>query len=291
LTLETETPINPVAGSESEVADGPDRTRALLPVVLMAMAGWLILLGVPLLGRTAGERPAITTILGVGLGMSICMTATVYWSVVREMRHRNRVFLYTFAFNGLLVIIKFVASPTAVYDASALHLTVFDPFQFGGLPVTVLALVIFGAYSVAGLVIYLIFRARVRNAIDRALGTVAAKPHRHRLLVMGLIALAIIATGAAGGFIIVLIPVWSYISILGGTATGVSTAILLVGVLTFASRAFSSVAEEAIALRDLSVLTTFFWLALALLAVYHLLWIVYMLLLVSLFPLKFVAPK
>jgi hypothetical protein len=257
----------------------------------MAMAGWLILLGVPLLGRTAGERPAITTILGVGLGISICMTATVYWSVVREMRHRNRVFLYTFAFNGLLVIIKFVASPTAVYDASALHLTVVDPFQFGGLSVTVLAVLIFGAYSLAGLVIYLICRARVRKAIDRALGTVVATPRRHRLLVMGLIALAIIATGAAGGFIIVLIPVWSYISILGGTATGVSTAILLVGVLTFASRAFSSVAEEAIALRDLSVLTTFFWLALALLAVYHLLWIVYMLLLVSLFPLKFVAPK
>jgi hypothetical protein len=70
------------------------------------------------------------------------------------------------------------------------------------------------------------------------------------------------------------------------SGTGVLAAVLLAAAITAAAGAFRLASERAVLIRDASALTTLFWLGLALLAVYHVLWVVYILTLVALWPVK-----
>jgi hypothetical protein len=55
--------------------------------------------------------------------------------------------------------------------------------------------------------------------------------------------------------------------------------------------AFRSAAERAQILGDAAVFVSFFWVGLAFLALYHALWVVYILVLTSIWPLKVVSAK
>ena len=71
---------------------------------------------------------------------------------------------------------------------------------------------------------------------------------------------------------------------------------LLVGVtlasaVAFAILAFNSAAERSRALGDATLVVSLFWVGLAFLALYQALWVVYVLILTSIWPLKTVTPK
>jgi hypothetical protein len=54
---------------------------------------------------------------------------------------------------------------------------------------------------------------------------------------------------------------------------------------------FRSVSEGRRAVVDASVLLNLFWVGLAFLGLYHVLWVVYLLVLTSIWPLKVIVPK
>jgi hypothetical protein len=64
----------------------------------------------------------------------------------------------------------------------------------------------------------------------------------------------------------------------------------LVLAVYFATKAFQTAKEQALALRDISVLVSFFWIGAAFLFIYHALWAVYFLIITTLWPFRIVIP-
>ena len=76
-------------------------------------------------------------------------------------------------------------------------------------------------------------------------------------------------------------------------SSGVALAIVIVlaAASVLAGMAFKSVAERAEMYGNAAVLVSFFWLGLYFLVLFHVLWVIYVLVLFSLWPLKVVVPK
>jgi cobalamin synthase len=66
-------------------------------------------------------------------------------------------------------------------------------------------------------------------------------------------------------------------------------ALLLASVLAYKS--FDEVEKRAVRLGDATLLASFFWLGLALIVLYHVMWVVFLLTLVSIWPLRTYTPK
>ncbi len=67
--------------------------------------------------------------------------------------------------------------------------------------------------------------------------------------------------------------------------------VALAGAVVLARLALTSTAERARAVGDATLLASVFWVGVAYLALYHALWVVYVLVLTSLWPLKVVTSK
>jgi len=62
--------------------------------------------------------------------------------------------------------------------------------------------------------------------------------------------------------------------------------VALVGAIILCSMAFREASEQSLMLRNISLLGTFAWTGLAFIAAYHILWLIFLLTLVSLWPLR-----
>jgi len=85
--------------------------------------------------------------------------------------------------------------------------------------------------------------------------------------------------------------VLEYFGYVFSTWVSLFMALALVGAIFFVTAAFKTAKEQALALRDVSVLVSFFWIGAAFLFIYHALWVVYLLILLTLWPLRVIAPK
>ena len=72
---------------------------------------------------------------------------------------------------------------------------------------------------------------------------------------------------------------------------GILIAVALIGAIVMCSVAFREATEQAVILRNVTVLSTFAWIGLAFIAAYHIVWLVFVLTLISLWPLKAVSAK
>lgn len=102
----------------------------------------------------------------------------------------------------------------------------------------------------------------------------------------------LVAIGALGVPVLLL----SSLSLIGyGLTLTVATGglAILVALLALATGAwsFGEAARTSVSVRDTAIVTAVAWLALSLLLVYHVVWVVFMSVLVSLWPLKTVAPS
>ena len=67
---------------------------------------------------------------------------------------------------------------------------------------------------------------------------------------------------------------------------------LALGLAAFlAYRTFEEVEKRAVRLGDATLLASFFWLGLALIVLYHVMWVVFLLTLVSIWPFRTYTPK
>lgn len=83
----------------------------------------------------------------------------------------------------------------------------------------------------------------------------------------------------------------AYLGYVFSSAAALVVAAVLAVAVTVAMTAFASTAARAKALGDASSLVALFVVARAFLALYHVLWVVYILVLTSVWPLKVVTPK
>ena len=275
-----------VTKPESTALPAPLSARASLT----ARTGWLVAAGAvavfaawafPRLDRILNPQapyPGVVSYLGVGLTV-LGVTALLLFVGLRALLPRGGVFLAAaFAYNAILVAIKFGLGPLSLYVADAggynsgfLFLT--EPLAYPG--VAAIAAVLYGG---AFFLLYLIYRSRLQRAIG--LGTGIGQ-HAGTLLVL-MFVLAVV-----GG--ITIVGLGGFLEYLGSVlffgVLAAAFAAALVFAIAFCSVAFQEATKQALLTRNVALIGTFAWIGLAFIAAYHVLWLVFVLTLISIWPL------
>lgn len=183
--------------------------------------------------------------------------------------------------NALVLAGKFVLVPYGFYQTTfvqgdlLMNVTSSDYFP-------VLGGALFVVYATALGVLY----AWQHNWVDRQLAGDARAPGRREGLVVALtIALALTPIVAIAGL-------W----LLGyglflATATGGVAVLLGLAAAVAGAATMARAGGDSVSVRSTAVITSAFWLVLSLLLVYHVVWVVFMTVLVGIWPLKVVAPS
>jgi MFS family permease len=262
-------------------------------LVLFGLAGSAVMVAVP--GLFAGPvRPEFTVFLVAGVA-AIVLTAGffgyIYWL---GMGFGGTVLVLAAGYNALIAAAKLGLTPAALYQANreqAFDAAFGDPnelwFYLGvGSGVLLLYLLVFG-------VMYSIFRRRFRR---RSLPSEPPPEHRgrwsNRTIVVGVVVLVAFAASFLWIMPVVYVglPTLSYF-VYVFTTFGAAIALALVLAAVLAYKAFDEVEKRAVRLGDATLLASFFWLGLALIMLYHVMWIVFFLTLVSIWPFRTYTPK
>jgi len=275
--------------------------------LLSILAIWLI----PKLDPST-EGPGSVTLLGVGLVTTFFTAGVLYFGVNSSLNLPKKLLLFAFLYNGLIIAVKFVLSPLSLYQANRINTFVLRSFADDRLfNLVIPTAIIFVLYFLVFSLFYVHFKVTVLDTIEPAeveKRTVSSETKERKFFVIwGLAALVgiLIFVGSVLFFtdlvttflLSMLLPILSavisfqYLYYIFSTVFGILIALALVGAIYFVRETFQSAAEQAIILRDVTVLASFFWVGVAFLFMYHALWVVYLLILTTLWPLRVVVAK
>lgn len=258
-------------------------------LVLFGLAGSAVMVAVP--GLFAGPvRPEFTVFLVAGMA-AIVLTAGFFGYIYRlGMGFGRTVLALAAGYNALIAAVKLGMAPAVLYQANreqAFDTALGDPndlwFYLGvGCGVLLLYLLVFG-------VMYLVFR---RRSLPSEPPPEQSGRWSNRTIVIGVVVL--VAFAASFLWIMPLLYVglptlYYLLYILTTFGAAIMLALLLAAVLAYKS--FDEVEKRAVRLGDATLLASFFWLGLALIVLYHVMWIVFLLTLVSIWPFRTYTPK
>lgn len=240
---------------------------------------------------TGGSQPPVGTLLAVGIVVGGATSAALYLGISRDMKLPARVAIFFVAYNALIVLVKFVLAPAGLYQSNR-ERWLSSIYGQDGIVVLSAALV---------LVMYLAVFWMLYLGARRSLGSRVTPSERRdvtrepplRRFVIGLVLVGAVVVGLAflglvtvlgGGGIQYLDFVFSSsLSLLIAVALGLASVLVVM--------AFRSVEDRTRAVADATILLNLFWLGLAFLVLFHVLWVIYVLVLTSIWPLKTVVPK
>ena len=234
---------------------------------------------VPQLGEVSGEVPGLETLLATGALVGLLTTAALYVVLRRELGLPATVALLAVGYNALVVLVKFVLGPRGLYEASdeGRFESWFDPSDEA--EALIIAGGLFALYAATLTVIFLVCRRRLRER----------RPLRVRRVVVTVAAAVLVATG--GLPLVLLLGGLDYAGFVLSSGVSLLVTAALAAAVTLAALAFRSTAERAQLLGDAALLVSVFWIGLAFLALYQALWVVYVLVLTSIWPLRVITPK
>jgi hypothetical protein len=238
---------------------------------------------VPRLGDADDAVPGLGTFLATGVVVGVLTTGALYLALRRDLALPQTVALYAVGYNALVVFVKFVLSPEALYEHSergGLE-THFDPSDFEG--AATIAIAVFALYAAALFVIYRVCRRRLESRSARLLSW------KRVLIVSALAAALVFSTG--GVAVLLVFGGVDYLSFVLSSGVSLLVALALAGAVSLAGIAFRETTVRANLLGDAALLVSVFWVGLAFLALYHVLWVVYVLVLTTIWPLKVITPK
>jgi hypothetical protein len=117
---------------------------------------------------------------------------------------------------------------------------------------------------------------------------------RGRSVVVGIVFLTLLLVATGGAILLALLPLaggLTYLEFVFSSGLSLMIGVVLACATAFATLAFRATADRARLVGDATVFMSFFWVGLYFLALYHVLWVVYVLVLTSIWPLKVVTPK
>jgi hypothetical protein len=262
-------------------------------LVLFGLAGSAVMATTPRLLIGPG-RPGFTVFLVAGV-TAIVLTAGLFAYIYRLGMGLGRTVLVLAAgYNALIAAVKLGLAPAALYQANreqAFDASMGDPnslwFYLGvGSGVLLLYLLVFG-------VMYSVFRRRFRR---RSLPSEPPPAHRgrwsNRTIVIGVVVLVAFAASFLWIMPVVYVgfPTFSYLLYIFSTfGAAITLALILAAVLAY--KTFDEVEKRAVRLGEATLLASFFWLGLALIVLYHVMWVVFLLTLVSIWPFQTYTPK
>ena len=262
-------------------------------LVLFGLAGSAVMVAVP--GIFAGPlRPGFTVFLVAGVA-AIVLTAGLFGYIYRlGLGFGGTVLVLAAGYNALIATVKLGLAPAAFYQANreqAFDTALGDPnevwFYLGvGSGVLLLYLLVFG-------VMYAVFRRRFRR---RSLPSDPPPEQGGRWSNSNIVVGAVVLVAFAASFVWIMpvvyigFPTFSYLIYISSTfGAAIMLALVLAAVLAYKS--FDEVEKRAFRLGDATILASFFWLGLALIVLYHVMWVVFLLTLVSIWPFRTYTPK
>ncbi|MQB00821.1 MAG: hypothetical protein GEU78_11100 [Actinobacteria bacterium] len=257
----------------------------------VALAGALLLLLLPQGG--GGSEPPLTFLLGAGFFLSLAAAAGLYLALRLDLHVAPKVILFTLAYNVLIVLIKFVLAPQGVYEVNRStnitgFLNISDAVGAAGAGAIVL-LIYAGVYTA----LYRLTRRRVREVVRARVRS----GERFRRIALPLVIGTVLLAAFGGLWVVLFLPLImvgsgaEYLTFVFSSSLSVVIGFAIVASAGLAALAFGSVAEQQRVTGDAAVLASFFWFGLYFLALYHALWVVYILIITSIWPLKVVTPK
>ncbi|MFN2524837.1 MAG: hypothetical protein ABR505_01010 [Actinomycetota bacterium] len=287
---------------------------AWLKLGAIGLGGAALLAVAPQMAET-GTRPPVALLLLVGFLLIAAAGAAVYGAVRSDLGLPGMVAWYAVGYNALLILVKFVFGPFGLYevnqsvDFEAIGL-ITNPAGAAMAATTVLIL-----YLAGYLIVYRIATKADRPSWIARLRDRAVRNRRAVLLVVGG-ALLVAAAGGTGLLLVMLIFASSgleYIHFVFSSsasllvATFLASATILLGLHVREAASLGragglpggvprhEVTSEIPAPEQLvanaAAVAAVFWLGLCFIALYHILWVVYILVLTSIWPLRTVVPK
>ncbi|HYY04887.1 MAG TPA: hypothetical protein VE736_13455 [Gaiellaceae bacterium] len=263
------------------------------PLLLkLAAAGALSFVVVALVPHTVsanGSVPPVRMLLVTAVLVGLICAGALFWGIQSDLSLPTKVAVYTVGFNALVIVVKLVLAPHGYYEVNQVT-DVETPID-NGFAAVLAAVLVFALYLAAYVVLYRLFRRRIQHLavldpVPRLFGS--------RALVLSVVVGVLLLVGSGGALLIVLLPLFGGLEYLGfifsSTVSGL-IALALVGATSLAALAFDASSERARVVGDATLFMSFFWVGLYFLALYHVLWVVYVLVLTSIWPLKVVTTK
>src|SRR5215213_2311073 len=265
----------------------------VVALALFGLTGSAAMVTVP--GLFAGsERPGFAIFLVAGVA-AIVLTAVLFAYVYSlGMGFGRTVLALAAGYNALIAAVKLGLAPAALYQANreqAFEAALGDPndlwFYLGvGSGVLLLYLLVYG-------VMYSVFRRRFRGrSLPSEPPPEQSGRWSNRTIVVGVVVLVAFAASVLWIMPVVYVgfPTFSYLLYIFSTfGAAITLALVLAAVLAYKS--FDEVEKRAVRLGDATLLASFFWLGLALILLYHVMWVVFLLTLVSIWPFQTYTPK
>jgi hypothetical protein len=234
-------------------------------------------------------QPSVAMLLGVGLVLIAAASVGVYLGIRSGLGLAAKVAIYAVGFNGLILLVKFVLAPYGIYDLNrTVPVSSIAPFTEPFAAVLAGGLVFLLYFAVFGLV-YRVARARAGYA---------RRPRRRnpRVIVVLWIAGSLLMAAAAGLGVLLLpllpaVTGGDYVSYVFSSSASLAVGLTLATATWLAGRTFGAATQDPRAVGDAALLSSLFWFGLSFIALYHFLWVVYLLVLVSIWPLRVVVPK
>ena len=263
-------------------------------VVKLVVAGLLSLGVVTIVPRTvssSGSIPPVGMLLTTATIVAAICGVLLFWGLRSDLGLPATIAVYAVVFNVLVIGVKLVLGPRGYYEANQTK-DIDATFAINESVMALFAAVfVFALYAAAYLILYRVFRAKVAHLSPQDRLAVRLTG---RKVVITVIVLTILLVASGGALLLVLFPLIAgleYLDFVFSSSLSLLIAVILACATAFAAMTFNSAADRARLVGDASVFVSFFWVGLYFLALYHVLWVVYVLVLTAVWPLKVVTPK
>jgi hypothetical protein len=275
--------------SEPTVVGGVLTPPLLLKLLVAGALSFGVVLLVPRTVSGTGTVPPVRMLLETAIIVSVVCAVALFWGLRADLGLPLTAAAYAVVFNTLVIVVKLTLAPHGFYEVNQIKdlesgFTIDDPFAAaaaaGG---------IFLLYAGVYVVLYRFFRSRIGH-----LDLPDPIPRVPRGVWIALVVLFLLGVGSGGAILILLLPLFSgldYIDFVFSSGVSLLIALMLAAATALAALAFDAASKRAHAVGDAALYMSFFWVGLYFLALYHVLWVVYVLVLTSIWPLKVVTPK
>jgi hypothetical protein len=208
------------------------------PVVAKITVGFgLALAAAVFVPRTAdgGDVPDLGLLLLTGVLVGLATTGALYLVLRRDLGLPATIALFAVGYNALVVLVKFVLSPEALYEHSEAGTLEAFIVPNDAVAATWIGASVFALYAIALVVVYRVCRRRL---VERR------RPSWKRVLVISLLTGAVLF--ATGGLpLLLLFGGTEYVGFVFSSAVSGLVALALAGAVALAAVAFRSTAERA----------------------------------------------
>jgi hypothetical protein len=281
-------------GAEPAAPPRPDRRPVRLPRsswITLAVATALALVAIVRFPSSGGDAPPLASLALIGSVVTGVTSVALYAIVRRDLGFPARVAASLAIAFALIGIVKFVLAPSGLYEVNAVR--ALDDL-FGSVANTMGAVftgaAVFGLYAIG----YRIAARLGRRDAPWRRGRRAGRRSRGGGLVVALLFAAVIVITGGGIVLVALLLVTAprqYLEFVFSSWAGLGIALALLAAATLVHQAFARLGRRPELVAEIGAVVTLFWLGLGFLALYHVLWIVYVLVLGSIWPLRTVTPK